>query len=175
MTAATLTHRRLVALLHDASPDLEALGTLGRRIDGAVSGDGATLPPAARAAVLAVALHAYYGAAEALFLRVVRTLDGSIPEGPDWHRDLLARVSRPFGGLRPRLIGPESSAALRRLLAFRHFFRHAYAAELDLDLLLGQARSVLQQHHPLMGELDLFVEHLRATADAAACGAESIE
>jgi hypothetical protein len=89
----------------------------------------------------AVALHHAYGAVEAALSRVARELEGSLPTGPNWHRELLEAMALDLEGVRPALLSQTSLAGLRRLLAFRHFFRHAYAVAWDRAR-LGELRDV---------------------------------
>lgn len=42
-------------------------------------------------------------------------------------------------GVRPAVLGTQSLHALRELLAFRHFFRHAYSVPLDAARLTSLA------------------------------------
>jgi len=82
-------------------------------------------------ALAAVALHHGYGAIETALARVSRFFDGSLPQGPDRHRQLIDSMRLDLEDVRPAVISPRTLTGLHRLLAFRHFFRHAYAAELD--------------------------------------------
>ena len=102
-------------------------------------------PTPATMAQAAVALHHAYGAIESALTRVARTIDGGLPEGADWHQALLDTMALRIAGLRPAVLSAESVARLRVLLAFRHFFRHAYAATWDatrLTALRGDATAV---------------------------------
>lgn len=73
----------------------------------------------------AVALHHAYGAVESALIRVARLLEGEAPTGPDWHQTLIAAMALEIEGVRPPVLSPDTLAGLRRLLSFRHFFRHA--------------------------------------------------
>lgn len=117
----------LRGLLSDLYMDLEALAKLRDRLAEAEAPAAEAWPPHAQTALLAISLHGYYGAVEAFFTRVARVIDASLLDGPDWHRTLLSRMARPLEELRPALISASSHELLRRLLGFRHFFRHAYA------------------------------------------------
>jgi hypothetical protein len=87
--------------------------------------------PRSTQAQAAVALHHAYGAIESALARIARLLDDSPPEGPDWHQTLLAAMALDIESVRPAVLSRPALSALRRLLGFRHFFRHAYAVELD--------------------------------------------
>lgn len=163
---ATLVAGRVLGLCTDLRADLGALEKRRADVDAAMSGSCATLPVIARAAVLAVALHGYFGAAESALTRIARELDGGVPSGADWHRSLLERAGREVRELRPAVFGEQSVVVLRRLLGFRHFFRHAYAVDLDVTLLEGHAMALLGAHESVVGDLRRFLDHLQAVAEA---------
>jgi len=98
-----------------------------------------------------VALHHAYGAIESALSRIARAIDDGLPEGSDWHQALLHTMSLAIDKVRPAVLGVETRTLLQRLLGFRHFFRHAYAIDLDgtrLEDLRTCARAVL----PLLSE-----------------------
>jgi hypothetical protein len=107
-------------------------------------------PPARPLLVLAAAaLHAWYTGVEAVLDRIARALDGSVPAGERWHRDLLSQAMTELPGIRPAVLPRTLHLALLQLLEFRHFFRHGYGLELDparlranLDRLLAVASEV---------------------------------
>lgn len=93
----------------------------------------------------AVALHHAYGALEAALARIARVF-GTEPSGANWHRALLESMVLEVPGIRPAIVSASTLPALRDLLAFRHFFRHAYSVPLDaarLAHLAQRARSVV--------------------------------
>ena len=109
---------------------------------------GAGRPTLAEAAV---ALHHAYGAIESALSRIARAIDDGLPEDSDWHQALLHTMALAIDKVRPAVLRLETRALLQRLLGFRHFFRHAYAIDLDgtrLDDLRACAQAVL----PLLSE-----------------------
>lgn len=82
-------------------------------------------------ALAAVALHGWYTGLETLSERIARQLDGNVPEGQRWHRELLTQMTVAIPGLRPAVLPTTVVTGLADLLAFRHFFRHAYGIVLD--------------------------------------------
>jgi hypothetical protein len=74
-----------------------------------------------------------------------QTLLGSgcdIPMGATWHRDLLRQAET------NHILNPETAEALRPFMAFRHFFSHSYALDLDparMELLVSEAASVVDR------------------------------
>lgn len=86
---------------------------------------------------VALALDHAYEAFETMLVRVERAL--ALPErhGPSWHRAVLEEACRPIAGLRPALVPTARLDDWTALLGFRHFLRHAYAAELEAPRLLA--------------------------------------
>jgi hypothetical protein len=144
--------------------DRDAFVERVHELGGVTLGTAATAADAAQAAV---ALHHAYCAVESILVRVARQLEGAIPEGADWHQALLHAAGLDIDGVRPALLSRQSVESLRRLLGFRHFFRHGYAVPLDpaqLDLLrheaLGLAPRLLQE----IDQLDAFLGEVAANS-----------
>lgn len=119
-------------------------------------------------AITAVALHYLYGAIESVFERVARVLEGDPPAGANWHRALLEEMALELEDVRPAVISAEALLLLRELLGFRHFFRHAYAVELDprkLAALREAALAVAQWWTADQQRLDDFLRRLAEAAD----------
>jgi hypothetical protein len=112
----------------------------------------------------AVALHHGYGAIESALERVARSMEGSLPTGRDWHVALLESMALEIEGVRPRIISDGSLRLLRGLLAFRHFFRHAYAVTLEAPRLVALRADMLTLRPLLERDLDAFDEHLARAA-----------
>lgn len=116
----------------------------------------------------AVALHHGYGAVEAALSRLARVLGEGVPEGPDWHQGLLHAMALEIEGIRPRVLSDETLFRLRRLLGFRHFFRHAYAVSLDADRLAALRSDALEARELVstdLARLDAFLDKLADAAD----------
>jgi hypothetical protein len=121
-------------------------------------------------ALAAVALHGWYTGAEAVFERIARQLDGALPHGDRWHRELLSQMSAEIPGTRPPVIPAEVVRDLGALLAFRHFFRHGYGVTLDATHLQIELARLLAIHTDTDRALDLFRTFLEETAQKLAAG-----
>lgn len=118
----------------------------------------------ASCAQAAVVLHHAYGAIEGILGRIAPGVDGDLPSGPDWHQALLHGMGLEIEGVRPAVLSRESVAGLREVLSFRHFFRHAYAVELN-PAQLADLRRVLSHAAPgLSAELTAFDAFLAEVA-----------
>ena len=78
---------------------------------------------------LSTLLHNFYNGIEAILKHVVQDQGLTVPDGPAWHRDLVnLAVSN-------GLIASSTAEALKPYLAFRHFFVHAYAMDIQAERL----------------------------------------
>jgi hypothetical protein len=119
-------------------------------------------------ALAGVALHGWYTRLETIFERVARGLDQSLPTGDRWHRELLSQMSAEVPGVRPRVIDPALVPDLALLLAFRHFFRHAYAVTFDAQHLRVELDRLLSLAAVIDGALDALATFLGATMTSLA-------
>lgn len=99
---------------------------------------------------MAYQLHNLYSAYEQLFEMVAQFFENRI-EGERYHTDLLRRMKLSIEGIRPVLVSDEAFSLLDELRRFRHFFRHAYTAELkpekvgELVVIALQLKDVFQR------------------------------
>jgi len=162
-TDARGTATRLARLIREAAPDRHALDRLHAELR--AYAPRLRCDPADRPlqAVVAIDLHDYYTAAETLFERVARLLDGDVPGGDRWHRDLLQQMATDLVPVRGALLSGEDLLWLEELLKFRHFLRHAYAVTLDAAQLLARADDVQRRHSALVAAVDGLMAHVAAT------------
>ena len=90
-------------------------------------------------------------------------LDGSLPIGDDWHRELLGQMSLEIAGVRPRVIVEPIHADLDLLRRFRHIVRHAYAVEYDW----GEMQAAIEAADRVMTALGTVVAPIEETIRAA--------
>lgn len=78
----------------------------------------------------ALSLHAFYNGLEKLFEQIARHIDGHLPAGEAWHRDLLLQMASAVPGIRPPLLSLEHAESLQAYLGFRHIVRNIYTENL---------------------------------------------
>ena len=107
--------------------------TLDQVVDRAlIAWDKARDMPGEQAYVDSVALnlHGIYAGVERLFDLVARHIDGQLPDGATWHRDLLHHMTRDVSDVRPAVISGEIAERLDELRRFRHLVRNLYTINL---------------------------------------------
>lgn len=131
MSPEERTARSLRTLLARVERDQEAVeavyGRLVRSLD-RVEAEGAD---AELTSAVALHLHHLYTGIEDLFSRVATDVDGDLPSGPEWHRQLLEQMDLDVPGVRPRLLDHATLSDLDLLRRFRHRVRHAYVDPLE--------------------------------------------
>ncbi len=105
-------------------------------------------------------LHDFYVSVENIFKMICKDIDESLPEGSDWHIQLLRQVSMEIPGIRPRVISKSLMVSLDEFRGFRHVFRNVYGFNLNSKRIKDLLISFPETIKMLERELELFVEQL---------------
>ncbi len=105
-------------------------------------------------------LHDFYTFVENIAKTVAARVDGGIPGGDDWHRELLEQMSLPIPGLRPPLLSGDTVELLNKFRAFRHVFRNIYGFQLDAGRTLELLRDLNRTVVALNTDLDRFLSEI---------------
>lgn len=117
-------------------------------------------PTSERVDAGALRLQSLYTGVERCLVQIVRALNGGTPEGSDWHRRLLERMTVSTD-LRPAVLRRSTADDLGELLRFRHVVRHLYAYELEpaaVQRLMGNAITLWPA---VSDDFDAFAEWVR--------------
>jgi hypothetical protein len=109
---------------------------------------------------VALNLHGFYAGVERIFEDIARTLDETVPAGPDWHRDLLLQMSAAIDGVRPAAISQETRFCLDEYRGFRHVVRNVYTFNLRSLRLQELTQNLRACHQQLGAELVSFLSFL---------------
>ena len=109
---------------------------------------------------VALNLHGFYSGAERIFEMIAREVDGAVPSGREWHRDLLAQMSTEIAGRRPPVFDRETRACLDEYRGFRHVVRSTYAFRLRASRLEGLVADLPSCHRSLTENLLVFCRFL---------------
>jgi predicted nucleotidyltransferase len=151
----------VLALQGLVEDELVALGRVAQEMDELL----ASCPqPPTRTELRAVAsmLHEFYNGVERMFERIAVGLMEGVPQGSNWHDDLLAQMATAREGARPTVIDEPLRACLKDYLDFRHFFRHAYGYTLEWSQLRWKAESLSETLRMLRDQVRRFFEALNS-------------
>lgn len=118
---------------------------------------GVEEPDIVERVALGSVLHSFYTGVEGIFLTVAKRVDEQVPTGARWHRDLLDQMATPTG-LRGVLISEETKKVLREYLAFRHFFRQAYAYVLRWEEMSDLVKRLVSTWRQARAEIEVFLD-----------------
>jgi hypothetical protein len=79
---------------------------------------------------IALNLHSFYAGVETIFEDIARTLDGVIPDSPNWHQELLKQMAAEITSVRPAVISAQTRYCLDEYRSFRHLVRNLYTFHL---------------------------------------------
>ncbi len=108
----------------------------------------------------ALNLHDFYAGLERIFHQIATTIDGRLPAGQEWHRDLLQQMQTDFPDLRPSVLSAEAAQALDEFLRFRHVVRNIYAFQFDPERVARLVNLMSPAFHQVQAELLAFAEFL---------------
>ena len=76
---------------------------------------------------VALNLQSFYAGIERIFKDIARSIDQTLPTGPDWHQNLLIQMAVEISSTRPPVITQETRYGLDEYRAFRHVVHNVYA------------------------------------------------
>ena len=117
--------RRLAA---EIESELASLSALGEELANAPRQDD-IYSLRARGSIL----HDFYNGVERVFVRIARELNGGVPRGDQWHRDLVDDMTLDIPEVRPAVIDRSLARTLGEYLRFRHVFRNVYGGVLEAE------------------------------------------
>lgn len=111
--------------------------------------------------VIGSILHDSYNCCERIFRLIVGEINGAVPFGFEWHRQLLSKVTHGIEKLRPPVITEQMAADLSEYLEFRHVFRNIYGFELLGDRLIRLKARYLAVFETFIKEIETFLDKMK--------------
>jgi hypothetical protein len=109
---------------------------------------------------VALNLHGFYSGVERIFSLIAETVDGSVPQGENWHLLLLQQMTAEIPDIRPAVISGSVSKNLNEFRGFRHVVRNVYTYHFDpgkIEKLVDKLPDLFRQ---LKLELSAFADFL---------------
>jgi len=111
---------------------------------------------------VALNLHSFYSGLERLFEIIATAIDGTLPQGANWHRVLLEQMTFEVPDIRPAVISKRTCEVLDEYRGFRHVVRHIYTFQFEavkVQRLVEKAPTVLAQVHSELLAFAIFLEN----------------
>lgn len=109
---------------------------------------------------IAYQIHNLYSAIEDLLKLIADYFENNISHSSQWHRLLLQRMTITVPEVRPAVLSSETYTLLNALRGFRHFFRHAYGANIEYEQLKSNLDKALKVFPKLESDLNQFLAQL---------------
>jgi len=121
-------------------------------------------PPLLELRGIGAILHDFYTGIEHIFETIAPELNGGLPSGQAWHRELLTNMTLELPGVRPPVLREGTVQALDEFLRFRHLFRNVYGFELQWSRLQALLEQLPRAWNRVETDLDRFLDFLDAAA-----------
>jgi len=112
---------------------------------------------------VALNLHGFYSGIERVLEVIAANVDDQLPQGENWHQQLLEQMVDEIPGIRPGVLSDAVGSELDEYRGFRHVVRSVYAYQLDAERL----ERLTEKAAPLVGRLKVellaFAEFLEAS------------
>ena len=113
---------------------------------------------------VALNLHGFYSGVERAFSLIAETIDGSVPQGENWHLLLLQQMSAEIPDIRPAVISGSVSKNLNEFRGFRHVVRNVYTYQFDPEKIEKLVDKVPDLFSQLKLEMSAFADFLEQKA-----------
>jgi len=158
---------RYLVLSERLEAELAALDQVIERAEGAVArAVQETQDEGYFIAAAALDLHGFYAGVERLLTLVANELDGGLPTGARWRRDLLDQMGLAIAGVRPAVLQNDTRLALVKYLEFRHVVRNVYTFNLQPERVKELAQNLRPAFMLIQRDLQAFIEFLNELSDA---------
>lgn len=109
---------------------------------------------------IALNIHSFYTGVERIFKQIAQTIDGSVPDTPNWHRQLLRQMSSPVISKRSPVIDIKTRDLLENYCSFRHVIRNIYSFNLQPEPVQKLAEDLPYCFDLLQQDLQNFTEEM---------------
>lgn len=112
---------------------------------------------------VALNLHGFYSGLERIFEKIAASVDGSVPEGANWHKELLSQMSMEIVGIRPAVISADLKQKLEEYRGFRHVVRKVYTYHLSpekIEPLVDNVQAVITNSEKDLSAFAKFLQSL---------------
>jgi hypothetical protein len=111
---------------------------------------------------VALNIHSFYSGLERVFEKISSAVDGSLPQGINWHQELLNQMVLEIPNVRPAVISEETRKQLDTYRGFRHVVRNVYTYHISPDKMKPLAKGIRQVFKQVEKELTAFSRFIQS-------------
>jgi hypothetical protein len=104
----------------------------------------------------ALNIHGFYSGLERIFEKIASAVDGSVPQGVNWHQELLNQMALEIPNVRPAVISEKTRNQLDTYRGFRHVIRNVYTYHISPDKMKPLAKGIRRLFKQVEKELAAF-------------------
>jgi len=105
---------------------------------------------------VALNIHSFYSGLERVFEKISSAVDGSLPQGLNWHQELLNQMALEIPDVRPAVISEKTRQQLDTYRGFRHVVRNVYTYHISPDKMKPLAKAIRPVFKQVEKELTAF-------------------
>lgn len=111
---------------------------------------------------VALNIHSFYSGLERVFEKISSAVDGSLPQGINWHQELLNQMALEIPNVRPAVISEKTREHLEPYRGFRHVVRNVYTYHIIPEKMKPLARSIRPVFKQVEKELTAFSRFIQS-------------
>ena len=111
---------------------------------------------------VALNIHSFYSGLERVFEKISSAVDGSLPQGVNWHQDLLNQMALEIPNVRPAVISEKTRLELDTYRGFRHVVRNVYTYHISPDKMKPLAKGIRRVFKKVEKELTTFSRFIQS-------------
>jgi len=91
---------------------------------------------------VALNIHSFYSGLERVFEKISSVVDDALPQGINWHQELLSQMALEIPNIRPAVISDKTRALLEPYRGFRHVVRNVYTYKIMPEKMKPLAKGI---------------------------------
>jgi hypothetical protein len=111
---------------------------------------------------VALNIHSFYSGLERIFEKISSAVDGSLPQGINWHQELLNQMALEIPNVRPAVISENTRKQLDTYRGFRHVVRNLYTYHISPDKMKPLAKGIRRVFKQVEKELTAFSRFIQS-------------
>jgi hypothetical protein len=105
---------------------------------------------------VALNIHSFYSGIERVLEKIAYAVEGSLPQGVNWHQELLDQMALEIPNVRPAVISSKTREQLDPYRGFRHVVRNVYTYHISPDKMKPLAKGIRPVFKQVEKELAAF-------------------